>query len=244
MLKSLNYGKTILLILILNFTVFKSIAQGKVIYKVSFIGSDKLKQISKSSPQFKAVNDFIKNTKPINATLQFNTNKAVYYLNNLHNEANSKLNASKILAGADDKFYTNTLETANYKHTVVEGEELLIKREYYNWKITQETKKIGNYNCFKASYTWKTINGKPRKVIAWFTPELPYNYEPKEFCGLPGLILELETPKGLFQAVEISLNSKINEKQLQLPSDIKVINQEAYDNKLKKSMVFYGFKNK
>lgn len=55
-----------------------------------------------------------------------------------------------------------------------------------NWKIESEKKKIGNYNVQKA-----TTNFGGRNWIAWFTPELPFNFGPHKFYGLPGLILEV-----------------------------------------------------
>ena len=53
-----------------------------------------------------------------------------------------------------------------------------------NWKIENEVRKIGEYNCQKA-----TLESGGRKWIAWFTPDIPLNYGPYKFQGLPGLII-------------------------------------------------------
>lgn len=58
--------------------------------------------------------------------------------------------------------------------------------EKINWKIENEKKKIGNFNCQKAICT---LNN--RKFIAWFTSDIPINDGPFRFKGLPGLIVEL-----------------------------------------------------
>ena len=55
-----------------------------------------------------------------------------------------------------------------------------------NWNLTQEKKKIGDYNVQKA-----TSNYGGRNWIAWFTNEINLPYGPYLFYGLPGLILEI-----------------------------------------------------
>lgn len=47
-----------------------------------------------------------------------------------------------------------------------------------------------------------------RKVVAWYTTQIPYNFGPKDYNGLPGLILELQEDNLLIKASKISLNSK------------------------------------
>lgn len=53
------------------------------------------------------------------------------------------------------------------------------------WEISEESKDIIGYECFKA-----TADYRGRKWIAWFTPEIPIQDGPWKLCGLPGLILE------------------------------------------------------
>ena len=63
-----------------------------------------------------------------------------------------------------------------------------------NWKITNETKKIGNFKCLKA-----TAFFKGRNYTAWFTTAIPVSYGPWKLYGLPGLILEAyDTDKHVF----------------------------------------------
>lgn len=55
------------------------------------------------------------------------------------------------------------------------------------WNIRyNETNKIGNYLCNKA-----TLNFRGRNYIAWYTDEIPISSGPWKFRGLPGLILEI-----------------------------------------------------
>ncbi|KFF01416.1 hypothetical protein IX39_12690 [Chryseobacterium formosense] len=57
------------------------------------------------------------------------------------------------------------------------------------WDIKhKETKRIGKYNCKKA-----TANFRGTVVEAYYTTEIPVSIGPYKFSGLPGLILELKT---------------------------------------------------
>lgn len=64
----------------------------------------------------------------------------------------------------------------------------------FNWKISLEVKKIGKFNCNKA-----TTKFRGRNYIAWFTKEIPIAFGPWKLNGLPGLILEAyDTEKNVY----------------------------------------------
>lgn len=54
------------------------------------------------------------------------------------------------------------------------------------WEINGDTLNINGYLCQKA-----IGNFRGRKYTAWFTPEIPLNYGPWKFNGLPGLIMKV-----------------------------------------------------
>lgn len=64
------------------------------------------------------------------------------------------------------------------------------KTPVINWVITDETKKIKEYNCHKA-----TTHFRGRNYIVWFTTEIPIVDGPWKFKGLPGLIVDLADDK-------------------------------------------------
>ena len=121
----------------------------------------------------------------------------------------------------------------------------------YDWKITSETKKIGNYNCLKATAIIKVtekqlkeyqerqkkkksltsfLNKAPEDtmITAWFTSEIPVSNGPAEFGGLPGLILELTAGEILYICSKITINPK-NKLVVAEPKKGKPIAKEIYE---------------
>lgn len=79
---------------------------------------------------------------------------------------------------------------------------LVEKKPNIKWKITKESQKLLGYTTYKATTTFRG-----RDYIAWFTPDIPYNYGPWKLGGLPGLILKVENELFDYEAKRIVLNS-------------------------------------
>ncbi len=61
------------------------------------------------------------------------------------------------------------------------------------WKISNDLKEVAGYLCMNA--TWRdTVFSKTVEV--WFALDLPMSSGPEFFCGLPGMILELDMNNG------------------------------------------------
>ncbi|WP_299607800.1 GLPGLI family protein [uncultured Aquimarina sp.] len=105
------------------------------------------------------------------------------------------------------------------------GRKFLIDEtlEPQEWELTEETKKIDQYRCYKA-----ILKNSDKKVEAWYTNEIKAPYGPKGYYGLPGLILELKEGKkkvsfdkvSLFPSESIIINpptegEKINREELE-----------------------------
>lgn len=101
-----------------------------------------------------------------------------------------------IYQGSDDEGDPRRYQVATYKDSVksyfVWGSPTLgdyhyikEKREEIKWDLSNESKKIGEFNCFKA-----TAKFRGRQYTAWYTPEIPLPYGPWKLQGLPGIILE------------------------------------------------------
>jgi GLPGLI family protein len=94
------------------------------------------------------------------------------------------------------------------------GENIYAEEELKNnWILTNETKLIDNYLCYKATNVYTVMNGSKifsHPVIAWYCPKLPFPYGPVGYGNLPGLILELRVRNTLYGAKNIKLNSDSN----------------------------------
>ena len=121
--------------------------------------------------------------------------------------------------------------------------------ENTKWKMSGESKKIGQYTCYKATYTkqveekvfsfgsWNQTNGtnqskKPKKmrdveVVAWFTPEIPVSSGPSWYQGLPGLILEVSDDDTTILCTKIVMNPKEKTK-IKRPKKGKVISNQDF----------------
>lgn len=77
-------------------------------------------------------------------------------------------------------------------------EEVKILREKstnISWELHSETKTIGEFECNRASCTFRG-----RQYEVWYTPEIPIFYGPWKLHGLPGLVMEVKDKEGMLQA--------------------------------------------
>lgn len=143
----------------------------------------------------------------------------------------------------DAILYKNTKEQRYVSETAIFGKPFLIKDilEKQDWKIGAETKNIGAYTCYKA--TWIREVKRPRTritrensdtkmeeitITAWYTPQIPVNNGPGNYHGLPGLILEANDGTETVICSKIVLNPK-KKFVIKEPTKGKKVNQEEYD---------------
>ncbi|WP_397447412.1 GLPGLI family protein [Polaribacter sp. R77954] len=186
-----------------------------------------------SEEQKKQVAARLKNRLEKTYTLTFNMQESMF----LEEE---KIDA---ISGATDSWggyfsrgdqYKNIKDTKLAQSQEFYGKRFLVKDDLYkiDWKMGTETKKIGNYTCYKAkafvpttelkwfSFSWSDLrkkdedanvdNQKPEEnltvVEAWYTPQIPVAQGPAEFWGLPGLILEVSAGNTTLLCTELVLN--------------------------------------
>ncbi len=123
------------------------------------------------------------------------------------------------------------------------GKEYLIKdkAEPFEWELSEETKKVGNYTVQKASFT-KIVDSRrfstgmtemenvmdTLQVTVWFTPEIPVSHGPENYYGLPGLILEVQNQGRTLICEKIELNPSADPVEIVKPKKGKVITQAEF----------------
>lgn len=190
--------------------------------------------------------------------LSFNTVESIY-------SEEEKLDAPKpsnngvsvsFSGGSDSKYYKN-FKTKQYTTDLdIFGKEFLVidSLPKFNWVMTGDEKKIGNYICSKAQiiipvteedlkeyeeYKKKAESGKTtfftpsepkeRIIEAWFTMEIPVSNGPDKYWGLPGLILELHEGETTFLCSKIVLNPK-EKIEIKAPKNGKKVTQKEFDD--------------
>ncbi len=146
------------------------------------------------------------------------------------------------------------------KRENIMGKDFIVtdKLPTFNWQLHNETKKIGNFTCFKATYVpepdvvveeekEETEEDKEEKIglldmatsdydptiTAWYTPDIQVSNGPGEFHGLPGLIVEVKQDNTVILLQSIEMNPE-KELKLNKPKGGKKMNQKDFDALQKK----------
>ncbi|MDO6852356.1 GLPGLI family protein [Cellulophaga lytica] len=215
------------LVLCLTSVVAQKTTSGSITYTIN-LAPELIKSISKTNnPNTRAI---LKNSKEVSYALNFNSKSSTYQKNqSLYNESKQKLNLVATGAGGTGIFYYNTEDNALLKQLTIGGDTFLITQNAKKWKLLNTSKKIGKYNCYRA--TLLDNNNKETKVTAWYTLDIPLAYGPKDYNGLPGIILELYEGKFFFKASKIELSNK--NKIIEKPVDGLNLTQEEFNNRFK-----------
>ena len=206
---------------------------GEILYSAEIIPIDykkKLNNDSISETQKMYIRTVLKKQPAVLYQLGFNKNESFFEEEKPMEIERRRFNlaVSKMGKGV---IYTNTSQNRILQQKEYVGQEFLIAITPYKWKLTQEKKQIGKYTCYKAT-TSKFVEGRngkmERKVIAWYTTQIPYNFGPKDYNGLPGLILEIQEDILLIKASKILLNTR-EEKIIKEPSQGEKVTLKEYD---------------
>ncbi len=219
------------------------------------VGDDSVKE--SLGPEFEqSIKDALKSATEKQYTLTFNKVEAVYEENQQLEKptgAAAGMGISISIPGGGKK-YINLKKKEVLEEEDIFGKEFLISEplEQLNWKLGTETKKIGVYTCMKAELVipvteqerkdyadflerekkkpsvFKIPEPKDRVVVAWYTPEIPVSFGPKNYWGLPGLILELQEEELVILCQKVTLNSKENFK-IKAPSKGEKVSRKKFE---------------
>ncbi|GAK91947.1 hypothetical protein JCM19298_2435 [Nonlabens ulvanivorans] len=215
---------------------------------------------AESDPIVKAMMDQLKKGSKQEYTLEFTRTESSYdkvkELATPGGPANGISISFSASGGVGSTIYKNIEENSYIKQGNIMGKDFVIEDELptYEWQLLSETKKIGQYTCFKAIYvpveeeleeeieqeddevnssiTSMVIDYDPT-ITAWYTPDIPVSNGPGEYHGLPGLIVEVQQQETTILLKEIVLNPE-EKLDLKKPRSGKKINQEDFDKLQKK----------
>lgn len=190
--------------------------------------------------------------------LNFNKNESVYQEEEQLElpTAPTKGMVIKMVSSGFGKTYKNLTTKQEIIERDMFSKEFLVTEPLVliEWKLESETKKIGDYTCYKATaiiplseaeeeeYNKRVLEQEqrnslfldidkilPKKITVWYTPEIPVNHGPDNLSGLPGLILEVSDGKTITLCSKVVLNAKNNLK-ITAPTKGTVISQRNYDD--------------
>lgn len=241
--------------------------QGKAEYFSKYILKDKQKDLDTKidkeiDPEFqKAVDEAIKKASEKKYSLTFNKTECLFE----EEQELSKPQTGSVFVTIDfsggGKKYLNLKDKITKCEDEIFGKEFLIEEplKVMEWKLVDETKKIGDYTCQKAELIipvsenelkeyeeflkkdsikpqlFKMEKPQDKKIVAWYTSEIPVALGPNNYWGLPGLILELNEGNMIFLCSKVTLSNKVKS-VINQPSNGKKVSQKEFDEILKKKM--------
>ncbi len=139
-----------------------------------------------------------------------------------------------VVGGAGTTIYMDMNEKVTVSQENILDRTFLIREELeeYEWELVPETKEILEMTCTKAVLKSDT------DIVAWFAPEIPVSFGPLGYYGLPGLIVELETPYNQYVLHEINLHR--DALQIEAPRKGKETSREEFNALRKKKQEELG----
>lgn len=233
--------KNIILFIVLFFIrkiAYSQNFQGKVLFKSYVLenvidSSNFQKKDKKIADALTFVNKSVK-TNSMKFELKFTNRESLFQKEPIMKKDNDYgYDIAEIIYGGKNIYYYNSITGERLTNKEVNGDHYLVigNMKDINWTLTNQRKKIGNYSCLKATFILKIKNSKGtffKEVTAWYAPEIPVSFGPKDYCGLPGLIIELKEGNITYSAYKLILNPK-EKIEIQKPKKGKIITQEELD---------------
>lgn len=247
-----------LLIMAITTNVMAQDFQGIATYKSQRKFDIKLDSTQMNSEMHQRMMDMMKKQFEKTHILTFNKEESIY-------KEDEQLEAPQpqgmvmvmVETGGSDVMYKNTKEKRYTNQNESFSKLFLIqdKLEDIKWELGSETKNIGDYTCYKATFKREvevresgiSVNGdkdlseevKPEMkeitVTAWYTPQIPVSTGPAQYHGLPGLILEVSDGTTTMMCSKVVLNPE-KTVEIKEPTKGKKITQEKYDEMMEKKM--------
>lgn len=205
------------ILLLQAITGLAQVKQGKVLYIADFTGVYE-KSLKKGNLEMASfIKGVAKVSKEIKLQLVFDeTQSSFTHGKAMPTDFDAETYNRAAELSLDGDYYSN-ISTKQLLKTVKDNKTYLISMrplQPADWKLSKESKKIGKYTCYKAISS-KSVQG-PKGVVhialtAWYAPEIPVRFGPKQYSNLPGLILEVQEGEVVYRCVAITLNKSPKE---------------------------------
>jgi GLPGLI family protein len=163
-----------------------------------------------------------------NADLKFNATAYRYEITGNQSTSTYKWREDEYI------IYRNREKGETFDVMTLLNKELVVQDSIpcQNWKIKNDMKEIAGHICMNASF-YDTIKGK--EVVAWFALDLSVPIGPDRYCGLPGMILEINEANGavIYTATSVLiLNEQMEIKKPLVKKKIKTINYAEHNKRV------------
>lgn len=263
-----NLLKVIYLTIILT-TVNLTVAQnfkGKAIYQSKIKSEETVGEIkSEKDAEFdKALQKEWEKVSQKTYSLSFNKTESLFEEEQKLEpvgQSDSGMTISITISGDEKKYMNRKVQKQIFEGEIFEKKYLITDElTNWDWQLKAETKKIGDYLCYKAEIVIQVTAAQKEEyqdylknkfkqktnlfemdepknniVTAWYTLEIPVNHGPDKYSGLPGLILELNDGEVKFLCSKVVLNSE-DKVKIKVPNEGKVLTQKEFDKEEKKKM--------
>ena len=233
--KLINMKKISIFFILICFHLFSQNKSGKITYNVN-LGFDE------GFSNSETLKDFYEKArlgvKNITFSLLINSENSLFTMNDMI--SNEDINFAKAFIEASTIYYTNIKTNNNIKQINNHlGKYVINYSAKTEWILENESKMIGTYLCYKATSELRVKNRKGEfkyPIIAWYCPSIPFNFGPKGYYGLPGLILELQERNTSYGVIKIDL--KKENTPIGIPNEGKVVTQEEFNEIVSKPPTF------
>lgn len=192
------------LILIISFSSIYGQSSGKAVYGKKWVDpyteTERGQELKKTNPKLykeylQTEKEQNKLTKQLRYHLDFNKNEGLFYLEDIMSIDDNPM--IRLATGPfQGEYYQNNInDNVIWQLESFDG-DYLIDLNPVQWNLENKQKTINGYKCYKAVGEEKTSNNGNEvttQVVAWYAPDIPFNFGPIGYNGLPGLIVSLST---------------------------------------------------
>lgn len=230
--KKRNMKLVYLLLLLSSISGLSQIKNGTIEYSINI---EMLEGLKENGPFKRMYTEAVNNAKTLRFNLVFNRENSVFSLNKGLVVGEENNTQSAIIASGYKGIVYQSKMTSYSEIEKGFGNYLLIN-EPIEWILTNETKKIEGFLCYKATAVKMVINSSgtfKHPIIAWYCPKIPLSFGPNGYGKLPGLILELQVRNVLFGIKKMNLNL-IKDPELTKMKDYKIVTEKELEEIMEK----------